>query len=180
MLQIILLLHKWLRQAGVGCEKLALLMTHTLDRCSTPQLQTLQYQIALYMSTCHSFLHKSGCLPKQDALNDAPFAGVLGSMLTDDEAGRVKLTRVAINVGKVPILVSVLLAVSSSNSTSQHFCSNDIWSFSYCMKSFSLCCFGCYLHLNTVCCCDAQHAYAAVLGVLKRFKWQPFMVSATE
>ena len=105
-----LLLHKWLRQAGVGCEKLALLMTHTLDRCSTPQLQTLQYRIALYMSTCHSFLHKSGCLPKQDALNDAPFAGVLGSMLTDDEAGRVKLTRVAINVGKVPILVSVLLA----------------------------------------------------------------------
>ena len=28
-------------------------------------------------------------------------------MLTDDEAGRVKLTRVAVNVGKVPLLVSV-------------------------------------------------------------------------
>lgn len=27
-------------------------------------------------------------------------------MLTDDEAGRVKLTRVAINVGKVPLLMS--------------------------------------------------------------------------
>lgn len=39
-------------------------------------------------------------------------------MLTDDEAGRVKLTRVAINVGKVPFLAAVLLAVSiSSNST---------------------------------------------------------------
>ena len=81
-------------------------MTHTLDRCSTPQLQILQYQIAPYVSTCHSFLHKSGCLPKQDALNHATFAGVLGSMLTDDEAGRVKLTRVAMNVGKVSLLVS--------------------------------------------------------------------------
>ena len=36
-------------------------------------------------------------------------AGALGSLLTDDEAGRVKLTRVAMNVGKVSKLCILLL-----------------------------------------------------------------------
>jgi len=114
--------------------------------------------------TCHTFLHKSGCLPKQGCT----FAGVLGSMLTDDEAGRVKLTRVAINVGKVPLLVS---ASGSRQQQLQAACIPHGIVAGVTLGVFPAACshsviavFS-FVHIVStlaVCCCDAQHAYAAV------------------